>query len=257
MRVGIIAIAKNEQLYIDEWVNHHLSLGFDNIIIADNDDEFILPGIVKDPRVKHENYCGANGVQPLAYRGLFKKYQKDFDWLFFCDIDEFVMLDGFNAIQEFLQGFDCDEVRISCKHFTDGDMLDADGDYRVVGRFTEPIAVDEDRFVKSFINTRVNIRHRMIFGHGIYDDTLEGRDALGNKCDTVGHRLQYVVHKVCWLNHYRTKTIGEYIQQKYNRGGANRNPERYSNWESYFFKTNRKTQEKLDYAEKLLKNDHQ
>ena len=254
MKIGIIAIAKSEQLYVNEWVKHHLSLGFDNIILADNDDEFILPGIVKDPRVIHENYCGFPGVQPIAYRGLFKKYQKDFDWLFFCDVDEFVMLDEhYASVAEFLEGFNCDEVRISCKHFTDGDMLDTYGDYRVVERFTEPISVDEDRFVKSFINTRVNVRHRMIYGHGIYDNTLEGRDALGNTCDNVGHRLKYVVHERCWLNHYPTKTIGEYIRQKYRRGGANGNPGRYSNWESYFFRTNRRTQDKIDYANKLIK----
>ena len=253
MKVGIIAIAKNEQLYIAEWIEHHLSLGFDRLIIADNDDEFILPGIIDNPAVIFENYCGKNGVQPMAYRGLFKKYQKDFDWLLFIDIDEFVMLEGYDNIKDFLKNFDCDEVRISCKHFTDSDLLDTDGDYRVVDRFTEPISVDEDRFVKSFINTRVNIRHRMIFGHGIYDEDIEARDALGNPCDSVGHRLKYVVHERCWLNHYRTKTIGEYIKWKMFRGGANNNPGRYTDWEKYFFRTNRRTKQKIDYANKLIK----
>ena len=54
------------------------------------------------------------------------------------------------------------------------------------------------------------------------------------------------------MNHYPTKTIGEYIRQKYNRGGPNGNPKRYDNWENYFFRTNRKTQEKIDYANKLI-----
>lgn len=259
MKVGIIAIAKCEQMYIREWVDWHLDLGFDAIILADNDDEFLLPKVIDYPSVLHENYCGKSGVQPLAYRGLYKKYQKGFDWLLFIDIDEFVVLEGYKDIKDFLKGFDCDEVRISCKHFTDGDILDTQGDYRVVERFTEPISVDEDRFVKSFINTRVNVRHRMIFGHGIYDEDIEAMDALGNPCDSVGHRLKYVVHERCWLNHYRTKTIGEYIRQKMFRGGANNNPGRYENWEKYFFATNRRTQEKIDYANKLinkLKNEH-
>lgn len=251
MRVGIVAIAKGEDLYLKEWIDWHLGLGFSQIMIALNDDEF-KPQVV-NPKVIYEDYHGVESVQTIAYRKLYKKYQKDFDWILFIDIDEFLVLDGFSTVQDFLKDYDCDIVRLSCKHFTDGDMLDTDGDYRVMERFTEPIAVDEDRFVKSFINTRVSVKGRKICGHGIYVDDLEARDALGNRCDNVAHRLSYVLHERAWINHYRTKTIAEYIRQKYMRGGANRNPERYSNWESYFFRTNRKTQEKLDYANKLIK----
>ena len=250
MKVGIIAIAKSEDLYMEEWIDWHLGLGFNTIIIGLNDDEF--KPLISNPQVIYEDYSGVQGVQVKAYRKLYRKYQKDFDWLLFIDIDEFVMLEN-DTIQDFLQGFDCDEVRISCKHFTDGDALDTDGDYRVMARFTEPMGVDEDRFVKSFINTRVDIRHRMIYGHGIYDEDIKAMDALGNPCDSVGHRLKYVVHERCWLNHYPTKTIGEYIRQKYRRGGANNNPGRYSDWEKYFFRTNRRTQEKIDYANKVIK----
>ena len=60
------------------------------------------------------------------------------------------------------------------------------------------------------------------------------------------------INKVAWLNHYRTKTIGEYVRQKYFRGGPNRNNVRYHRL-SYFFETNEKTPEKVEYAEKLIK----
>lgn len=259
-KVGIIAIAKNEALYIREWVDHHLDIGFDKIIIADNDDEFILPGIIEYPAVIHEDYCGIDKVQALAYTELYQKYKADFDWLLFIDIDEFVMLDEhYASIAEFLKGFDCDVVRISCKHFSDGDMLDADGDYRVVERFTEPYYTQLDTFVKSFINTRVELGERKVYGHGIYDKTLDARNALGDACENYNQHTQRIVHERCWLNHYRTKTIGEYIRQKYFRGGANGNPGRYTNWEKFFFATNRRTQEKVNYGNKLIKefkNEH-
>lgn len=260
MKVGIIAIARNEQLYIREWVDHHLDLGFDNIILADNDDDFLLPGIIDYPAVMHEDYCGVEGVQPIAYTELYRKYQKDFDWLLFIDIDEFIMLDEhYVSVAEFLEGFDCDVVRISCKHFSDGDMLDADGDYRVVRRFTQPYYTQLDTFVKSFINTRVELGERKIYGHGIYNKELDARNAYNDPCENFNQHTQRIIHEICWLNHYPTKTIGEYIRQKYNRGGANKNHKRYSDWEKYFFRTNRKTQAKIDYANKLIKemNDAQ
>ena len=38
MKVYISTIAKNESQYIREFVEHHLSLGFDSIIIYDNNE---------------------------------------------------------------------------------------------------------------------------------------------------------------------------------------------------------------------------
>ena len=38
MRVVVCAMAKNEHLYIKDWVNHYLRIGFDKIYIYDNDD---------------------------------------------------------------------------------------------------------------------------------------------------------------------------------------------------------------------------
>lgn len=247
-KIGIIAIAKNEDLYLDEWINWHLGLGFDTIIIGLNDDEF--KPLIANPRVIYEDYSGVDKVQSLAYTILYEKYRDQFDWLLFIDIDEFVMCD--TPIKEFLQGFDCDVVRISCKHFSDGDMLDTDGDYRVVERFTQPYYTSADTFVKSFINTRVELGGRKIYGHGIYNKDLDARNALNDPCENTNQHTTRIVHSVCWLNHYPTKTIGEYIRQKYYRGGANGNPGRYTNWEKYFFRTNRRTQEKIDYANKLI-----
>ena len=38
MRVVVCAMAKNEHLYINEWVSHYVKLGFDTIYLYDNDN---------------------------------------------------------------------------------------------------------------------------------------------------------------------------------------------------------------------------
>ena len=103
MNVGIIAIAKNENLYLKEWIDWHLGLGFDKIMIGLNDDEF--KPLITNPKVVYEDYHGVESVQTIAYRRIYKKYQKDFDWLLFCDIDEFVMCD--TPIKDFLKASYC------------------------------------------------------------------------------------------------------------------------------------------------------
>lgn len=251
MRVALIAIAKYEELYIEEWLNHHLDIGFDTIIVADNDDTPILSKFASD-RVIIEDYCGVEGVQPKAYSELFKKYRSDFDWIFFCDIDEFVVIEDGSDVKTFLSSFDADMVRLNCKHFTDNDELDViDGDYRVMERFKTPIAVTQDRFFKTFINCRIALEEPTIYGHGIYNKTLKAVDAEGHMCPTNKMGVK-ALHKVAWVNHYRTKTIGEYMRQKCFRGGANKNPKRYSEWKAYFRATNTLTDEKIAYAEKII-----
>lgn len=252
MKVGIIAICKGEDLYLDEWLTHHLGLGFDNIIIGLNDDEFKPP--VEKEGVIYEDYSGISPVQAKAYTELYEKYRKDYDWLMFIDCDEFVMFDEhYVSVADFLKDFNCDVIRLNEKHFSDGDMLDTDGDYRVVERFTEPYYSNLDSFAKSIINTRVELNGRKVYGHGIYSKELDARNAYGDPCECLNQHTSRIIYDRAWINHYPTKTIGEYIRQKYNRGGANGNPKRYSNWEKYFFRTNRKTDEKIAYGNKILK----
>ena len=252
MKVALIAIAKCEELYIKEWIDYHLEKGFDSIIIADNDDELILSGY-NSTAVKIEDYTKVEGVQTKAYTQLFAKYRNDYDWIFFCDIDEFVVIEDGMSVKDFLSSLpQVDMIRLNCKHFTDGDELDViDGNYNVFNRFKEEIPVDNDRFCKTFLNTKTDIGQQKICGHGVYDKKLKAINAEGNPCE-VERKTRNVVHKVAWVNHYRTKTIGEYIRQKYWRGGANHNPHRYSDWKRYFQVTNNLTQEKIEYAEKII-----
>jgi hypothetical protein len=37
MRIVLVCIAKNEEKYIQEWIDYHFKLGFDSIYIYEND----------------------------------------------------------------------------------------------------------------------------------------------------------------------------------------------------------------------------
>ena len=253
MRTAIIAIAKNEELYIPEWLEYHLNLGFDKIIVADNDDTPILKRFESD-QVIIEECPGDDNHQPKVYTNMFAKYRNDFDWILFIDIDEFLVLEE-GDVNSFLSSIpeEARIIRLSCKHFTDNDELDViDGNYNVHDRFKTPVNTNLNKYVKSFISCKIEKKRPFIYGHSIYDETIYAVNALGEKViskDVFGD----VLYKKAWINHYRTKTIGEYIRQKYRRGGCNKNPNRYFMWEEYFFKTNKKTQEKIDYANKIIK----
>lgn len=48
MKTALIAIAKNEDLYVQEWIDYHFKLGFDDIIVYQNNWRCANP----DPRVR-------------------------------------------------------------------------------------------------------------------------------------------------------------------------------------------------------------
>lgn len=253
MKVCIIAIAKNENNYINEWVDYHLNLGFDNIIVCDNDDEPILKNVIKDSRVIIEDWSGFYGIQQPAYRETFIKYRNKFDWVLFIDIDEFLVLENHTNVKDFISSFDNDVqcINLNWKHFNDGEHLDvADGNYKVLGRFNIEVDCKLSNLVKSFIKTDIQEESiKRITQHSIMDYKVKSVNVLGEEHH--GRYARKIIYEKAWINHYPTKTIGEYVRQKYFRGGPNRNNVKYKRL-STFFQYNTWTQEKEDYAKKII-----
>lgn len=246
MTVSIAAIARNENKYIKEWADYHLNLGVDNIIVCDNNlpNEERVSEVLYDSRIIiEEKYLRIDWVQPRAYTYCFKEYRKKYDWMIFIDIDEFIVLDPkYKNIKDFLSDplfSDADIVRLHWKLFSGGTKLEADGNYNVLDRFKEPYHTDMEKFGKSMIRGNIDFTGGWVFGHGYFDNpNLKAVNAIGqpalNKWSTVN---DIPVYENAWINHYPTKTIGEFIDQKYFRGGPNNNGRKYKDL-GYFFKFN-------------------
>ena len=97
----ICAIAKNENSYINDWVNYHLALGFDKIYLFDNNNSetpYVGDFIDQKDKVevinvrdKHEK-----DFQNKCYNDFYTSHS--FDWCAFIDIDEYIVLDKWNNI---------------------------------------------------------------------------------------------------------------------------------------------------------------
>ena len=95
MKLAICVIAKQENLYLREWVEYYYKMGIANIILYDNNDvngeypqnvigDYIANGFViyKDVRGKHR-------YQVTAYNMCYEEYSKNYDWIGFLDVDEY------------------------------------------------------------------------------------------------------------------------------------------------------------------------
>lgn len=92
----LIGIAKNEGPYILEWVAHHLLVGFDDIIIFQNDsDDFTHQTLACLRNIGVINYkynkakVGAHQVTAYIRAARQPEYKKA-DWIMALDIDEFL-----------------------------------------------------------------------------------------------------------------------------------------------------------------------
>ena len=98
MRVALCCLAKNEQLYINDFVKWYVSIGVDTIYIYDNDEigsksikEYIDLNLHKYVKAIDIKGRKEKHMQQSVYTKFYKDYGKTFDWCIFCDVDEYLM----------------------------------------------------------------------------------------------------------------------------------------------------------------------
>ena len=99
-KVALVAIAKDEDHYLKEWVDYHLKIGFSEIFVYQNDWEY-KNGDINDPRVHLEHISGV-GIQNKCYNDFINKNYEKYDFIAFFDIDEFLWLRNKNDVKDFL-----------------------------------------------------------------------------------------------------------------------------------------------------------
>lgn len=95
--LAIVAIFRNEEDYLEEWIKFHLGQGFDHIYLYNNDldvdkyhflNKYIDSLTIVDWQYKKNH--GAYSVQRQAYTHCIQTYGHQFRWLALLDIDEFM-----------------------------------------------------------------------------------------------------------------------------------------------------------------------
>lgn len=218
--IAIECIARREELYFKEWIEHHLRLGIEHIFIYDNNDEEGLEEFLKN-RLSAEDF-GKIEVIPWRERMAFQQWtalehcaalhENDVKWLLSIDLDEFLILE--KPMQEFLSEFaDASEVYFSWEN------IGADGQLHY-----------EARPVMERFKTRVQCKD---FGQGkvmFRPDRLAAWEIHGAKLKkgkivnvlheeiTPPDSFNYI-YRTAWIRHFFTKSLEEW-KMKIERGCA-------------------------------------
>lgn len=284
MKTLLIAIAKIENNYLREWVEYHKRVGFDNIILCDNNDidgerfDEVIGDYIRSGYVIVEDYRGKEHPQIEAYNTCYRKYNNDYDWLAFFDIDEYFTI----ATPPFTM-----EMYLSQNHFNnakmikfnwlcygDNDITEVDYNTPVTRRFLKP--VEPVNFKKSYENIPENAHCKMILHGGLTNvNFITPHNAIYDKIegsiyDSEGKPLKDntpfkpIMYRGAYIRHYATMTAYEYAQ-RLKKGDAMRIVDKEEIFEraKRFFALNKRTEEKeqafkdvlgIDVSEQSMKS---
>ena len=259
MKSAVCAIARYERHYLLEWLNYHLTLGFDYIYLYDNNN----PDDNSTTVLVHENnlqdsvividYRGKRTCQMEAYNDCYSSYGEEVDWIAFIDLDEFLTFSPDQPIRfigDYLQKVrEYNVILVNWMCFGDNNLAYQD-DRKVVDRFLNSLPLDSDinKHIKSIVKTRANL----FFSanpHHVQGDVIPC-DEYQNPAPK-NTPFKDASFDVLYIRHYCTKTIEEYIKNKMFRGAADQIDSPYAALD-YFYKLNERTSEKDAVTDRLL-----
>ena len=273
-KIALCCIAKMENDYIRFFVEYYKALHFDKIIIYDNNDsdgekcEDVINDYIQSGFVKIIDFRGRKVVQLSAYQNCYDRFNKQYDWIAFFDVDEFLTFsDGSDDIHDFLNQekfLPYQLMHINWKVYGDNEMLDNYGG-NVIDRFVEPLPYDtkmlyidipEDNQIKSIVRGGLSYVKWKKNPHTPTSVGYHCCNPLGESVSANSPFLDYDF-SVAFIRHYSTKTIGEWVKNKMKRGYPDKTDECWKERLNldFFFRYNKKTEEKLKYAESILNGD--
>lgn len=198
--IALVCIAKNEDLYLTEWINYHLKLGFDDIFVYQNDWRWNESQ--RHPAARYLEING-HGKQVEAYNDFLKYHGQSYEWVAFLDVDEFLVLKKHDSVNRFLRSFNgAPAVGINWALFGDNNRCAPILDYSCLRRFTK-----RNRNLISMIKSIV--RPSLVKVTGIHNPA--DVDIIGANGSIIrGSENPLGDMDVAQVNHYFCKTIMEF-----------------------------------------------
>lgn len=253
MYLSLCLIAKDENSYLEEWLDYHILLGVEHFWIYDNESETpvkeTLKKYIDDGWVTIHTIKG-HGMQLAAYDHCIQTYGAESTWIGFIDTDEFLVPINTCSLQDFLKPYEPHAgLAISSLFFGNGGnktrplfgQLDA---YRI--RTPEKFSLN--RLVKMIVQPVKVILpispHSFLFKEGHFCVNEKGLRVDAQQFPCHVDEIQ--------VNHYFTRSEEEW-KKKLSRGrGDSGNPYSDDRWLKISKYSNVADRKVLDLLQKIL-----
>lgn len=215
---AVVLLIKEENRYLEEWIDWHLALGFDHIYIYDNGIrqrvEEVTGGYEKEKKKKITviDWSGHHDhIQQDAYNHFLENFKEKVRWGLFIDSDEFLRFTSdVSDVNTFLKEYEDYTEIWGYEVEYDANGQEAYEEKPVRERFTRQTDVREGFYYKNFI--QVNRIDSFLMHYAYYDEAKH----LLLKSEQSNREL-FVI------DHYYTKSWEEWQKKIKERGGADPN----------------------------------
>ena len=256
-RTATCTIIKDEHQYLEEWINHNINIGFDEIWLFEDYGSKSHKEITdKYPQVKlrrlssiKKNFNRVRNKQSLLYNWFLTNFKTKFDWVAFIDIDEFIMFEeGWNLQKLINEYSDNGGIYLFWKMYNANGYID-NPKKSVVKTFTQTCDNLKRDGQKWIFKTLCNIKYP--------NQRFLGNHEAMFACSTIGiNSRNHICYDKAWINHYFTRSWEEWCDRFIKRGDIAKNHRKFDE----FFECNKnmipikhKLMEK--YEEYKLKNN--
>ena len=275
MKCAVVVGVRGDNDRLREWCLHYINLGFDKIILYDNNPkggENPLD-VVYDLKqfITYVDKRGdeTKGKQMKYYSEALFLFKDQFDWIAFFDSDEYLVLNKDLLIKEYLSRDmfkDVDCIHVNWKMYNSGDRLFEDPDLSTFENYPTPMPLDfhygykfpENNHIKSIVHSSHCRDKTVIFNHPHYCMTWSGQTltavtASGHPCPNMYPWVAYD-YEYAELRHYQLRTVDKFCFKRLGgRGmimfdGAIYDPKKEID---RFFAYNKKTPEREQYIKNI------
>ena len=224
------ANVRDDNDYLDEWIQYHLSIGFEHIVIYDHLSKIPVKNVwdnVTVYRLDRPSLFEPEFIHNYTLKN-FPSY-----WMAHMDVDEFLVMFEEKDIKKFMQDYESfGALGLPWSFYgPSGHLTKPETNVKDSYLWRRP---DEAMWIKSIINTQ--------YCKGIYDPHhgVYTRQAVNEIKEPINGAVCDSPRAFAKINHYFTRSLEEY-KRKMERGTGNPNtPKRPLEW---FYEI----QEKLNY----------
>lgn len=197
-KVALVCVAKWEDHYLEEWLEYNHKLGFDKIIMYQND----WRTDIEKPYLQKE-ICDGRSIQVPLYNQVLAN-NTEYDWIAFFDCDEFLVLKKHNNIKEFLDEYGSNYSVLSFNWYIYGNLGKKERTSNsLIKEFTKRNS-QPDQHIKVMV--KQNTGNKFMLPHNCY----------GFSMDTNGKMFHGPFNPngptdVAYINHYHNKTREDWM----------------------------------------------
>jgi hypothetical protein len=198
IKVAICVVAKGEDHYLKEWLDYNQKLGFDKVLLFQNDWRTDL-----EHPILLKGICDGPSIQTPLYSSILQD-NTEYDWLAFIDCDEFIVLKKHNNIKELIEEYKDRTDVIGLNWFMYGNLgIEKRESNSLIKMFTKRSS-QINQHIKVIVNK--NVDSVMMYPHCTYKESM---DTNGNKF--LGPFNPNGPSDVAYINHYYNKTKEDWI----------------------------------------------